>query len=63
MVNDRRALVPGASYFFTVTLRDRRKDWLIAHVDPLRAVFRDVRRKRPFAIDAIVVLPDHLHAV
>ncbi len=28
MVNDRRALVPGARYVFTVTLRDRRKDWL-----------------------------------
>ncbi len=63
MVNYRRALVPGATYFFTVTLRDRRKDWLIAHVDSLRAVVRGVRRQRPFAIDAIVVLPDHLHAV
>jgi putative transposase len=63
MVNYRRALVPGATYFFTVTLRDRRKDWLIAYVDQLRAVVRDVRRQRPFAIGAIVVLPDHLHAV
>lgn len=63
MVNYRRALVPGATFFFTVTLRDRRKDWLVAHVDELRAVFRDVRQRRPFNVDAIVVLPDHLHAV
>jgi putative transposase len=57
MVNYRRALLPGATYFFTVTLRDRRKDWLIAYVDQLRSVVRDVRRQRPFAIDAIVVRP------
>jgi putative transposase len=63
MVNYRRALVPGATYFFTVTLRDRRKDWLVVHVDALRTIVRDVRRQRPFTIDAIVVLPDHLHAV
>jgi REP-associated tyrosine transposase len=25
--------------------------------------FRSVRHKRPFAIDAIVVLPDHLHTI
>ena len=52
-----------ATYFFTVTLRDRRKDWLTAHVDLLRSVIGDVRRERPFAIDAAVVLPDHLHAI
>lgn len=63
MVNYRRALVPGATYFFTVTLRDRRKEWLTAYVDQLRVVVRDVRRQRPFAINSIVILPDHLHAV
>ena len=52
-----------ATYFFTVTLRDRRKDWLTAHVDLLRSVVGYVRRERPFAIDAAVVLPDHLHAI
>jgi len=30
---------------------------------PLRAAFRTVRARHPFAIDAIVVLPDHLHAI
>ena len=29
----------------------------------LRSAFRAARRTRPFTIDAIVVLPDHLHAV
>ena len=31
--------------------------------DDLRMVFTDVRRRRPFTIDAIVVLPDHLRSV
>ncbi len=63
MVNYRRARVPGATYFFTVTLRERRKDWLTAHVDLLRSVVRRVRIERPFVIDAAVVLPDHLHTI
>jgi putative transposase len=63
MVNYRRARIPGATYFFTVTLRDRRKEWLIAYVDQLRAAVRDTRRQRPFTLEAIVVLPDHLHAL
>lgn len=32
-------------------------------IDVLRDAFRVVRVERPFTIDAIVVLPDHLHAV
>jgi putative transposase len=29
----------------------------------LRSSFRDTRARHPFTIDAIVVLPDHLHAI
>jgi REP-associated tyrosine transposase len=29
----------------------------------LRAAFRYTRQRRPFTVDAIVVLPDHLHAL
>lgn len=63
MVNYRRMRAPGATYFFTVTLRDRRSDVLVVHGDTLREVFRHVRNERPFVVEAIVVLPDHLHAV
>ena len=63
MVRYRRNFVPGATYFFTVTLADRRSSFLIDHVPALRAAFRTCRRERPFRIDAIVVLPDHLHAI
>ncbi len=36
---------------------------MVQHVDALRAAFRIARRERPFAIEAIVILPDHLHAI
>lgn len=55
-----RAYVPGGTYFFTVTLLERRKKLLTEHIDLLRAVFRGTRRRR---IEAIVVLPDHLHCI
>ncbi len=63
MVRYRRARIPGAIYFFTVTLRDRRSDLLTRRAELLRQVFRGVRRERPFTIEAIVVLPDHLHTM
>jgi putative transposase len=63
MVNYRRNRIAGGTYFFTVTLRDRRAAFLTTHIDALRQVFRDTRRARPFQIEAIVVLPDHLHTV
>ena len=63
MVNYRRNLVPGGTYFFTVTLRGRSFRLLVEHIGSLRAVFREVKRKHPFHIDAIAILPDHLHTV
>ena len=63
MVRYRRNLIPGGTYFFTVTLSDRRSRLLTDQIAKLRAAFRDVWRKRPFVVDAIVVLPDHLHAI
>jgi len=63
MVLYRRNRVAGGTYFFTVTLRDRSADVLVRHIGLLRNAFRAVRAERPFTIDAIVILPDHLHAV
>jgi putative transposase len=59
----RRNFVPGGSFFFTVNLADRRSSLLTTHIDRLRTAFRETRRRHPFTIDAIVVLPDHLHTV
>lgn len=58
-----RAFVPGGSFFFTGALLERRRTLLVDHVDLLRTSFAHVRATRPFAIEAIVVLPDHLHCI
>jgi putative transposase len=63
MANYRRHFVAGGSYFFTVNLAERRARLLTEHIDVLRGAFRHARARRPFTIDAIVVLPDHLHAI
>jgi putative transposase len=63
MVQYRRNRVPGGTYFFTVTLRDRHAGMLVEHIDGLRMAFRTTRREQPFVIEAMVVLPDHIHAV
>jgi putative transposase len=63
MTDYRRNFLPGATYFFTVNLAERRSPILTDNIDLLRGAFRDVRRHHPFAIDAIAILPDHLHAL
>jgi len=59
----RRNRVLGGTFFFTVNLRDRRSDLLVAEIDVLRAAVRVVRRRAPFHIDAWVVLPEHMHCM
>jgi len=59
----RRARVRGGTYFFTVTLQDRRLDLLVRHVDVLRDATRAVQLRHPFEIVAAVVMPEHLHAI
>ena len=63
MTNYRRTFVPGATYFFTVNLADRRRTLLVDHIDLLRGAVRYTQQRHPFVIDAMVVLPDHLHAI
>ncbi len=63
MVRYRRNFIAGGSFFFTVTLRDRRAALLVEHIELLRAAFAATKAKRPFQIEAMVVLPDHLHAI
>ena len=63
MTNYRRNFISGGCYFFTVNLADRRLRLLTDHIASLRNAFRDTRVRHPFTIDAIVVLPDHLHAI
>jgi len=63
-VKYRRAFVPGGSFFFTVVTEKRRPLFASADsVEVLRMAFRVVHSTRPFEVDAIVVLPDHLHCI
>jgi len=64
MTEYRRAHVPGASWFFTVNLAQRKGNRLLVdRIDPLRAVFEAVKLRHPFRFDALVILPEHLHCI
>ena len=63
MTNYRRNIPPGGSYFFTVNLAERRLSLLTDNIALLRRAFRYVRGRHLFTVEAIVVLPDHLHAI
>jgi putative transposase len=58
-----RAFVPGGAFFFTVTLLERRRKLLTEHIDNLRASFMAAHRRRPFTVEAMVILPDQLHCI
>ena len=60
----RRYFVPGGTYFFTVVTAGRFplfSDAWARHF--LGQVMREVRDEMPFETVAIVLLPDHLHAL
>ncbi len=59
----RRAQTPGGTYFFTVNLADRDSDTLVRHIETLRTAMTTVRKAHPFRLLAMVVLPEHLHAI
>jgi len=63
MTGYRRNFVVGGCLFFTVNLAGRRRRLLTENIDVLRTALRETQRRHPFSIDAMVVLPDHLHAV
>ncbi len=61
-MNYRRNYQAGGYYFFTVVTHNR-QPILIDNINVLRDAFRYVMHKHPFQIDAIVILPDHLHTI
>jgi REP-associated tyrosine transposase len=63
MTNYRRPRLAGATVFFTVNLALRGSDQLVREIASLRAAFSQTQRNHRWSIDAIVILPDHLHAV
>ena len=59
----RRSHVAGGTFFFTVNLADRSSRLLTQHIDVLRDSVRKTQQAHPFRIVAMVVLPDHVHAI
>lgn len=60
----RRSKTQGGSYFFTVVTHQRQK--ILCYPDNiqlLRQSFRYVLNRHPFTIDAVVILPDHIHCL
>jgi putative transposase len=64
MPNYRRNYVPGGTFFFTVVTHERRQ---LFQIEASRELLHDaihlVNIKRPFTIEAMVLLPDHFHCV
>lgn len=55
---------PGeCARFFTVSLAEPGSDLLTAQIDRLRAAYTCLLKAHPVRVDAMVILPDHLHAV
>jgi len=63
MPNYRRAWTEAGTFFFTVSLAVRRLTLLTDEIQSLRHAFATAKHARPFCIDAIVILPDHLHCI
>ena len=59
----RRIHAPGASHFFTVCLAQCGQTLLTDDIARLRQAYADTLRNHPVQTNAIVILPDHLHAV
>jgi putative transposase len=55
--------VPGMTYFFTVRLLDRKSSLLTDHISAFGEAMRQARIRKPFHVDAWVVLPNHAHAI
>ncbi len=64
MTDYRRFYVPAGSWFFTVNLAQRRNNHLLVEeIGLLREAFRYVKQRKPFRMEAVVILPDHLYCL
>jgi putative transposase len=62
MPNYQRNFVPGGTYFITIVTYHRRRFLTDESVRPmLYQALRDAQAEMPFAIPAMVIIPDHVH--
>jgi len=63
MPNYRRRYRPGGTYFFTGAIAERASPLLVDRIDDPRTAHGAVIAELPVCTEAIVVMPDHIHAV
>lgn len=63
MTEHPRLTLPGATYYFTVRLQQPGSTLLTDRIDALRWAYAKAVQEFPVTCHAMVVLPDHLHAI
>ena len=61
MSNYIRDKTKGGCYFLTFNLYDRKSQLLITHVNEFRHAFKKTKLLHSFELNAMVLLPDHVH--
>ncbi len=60
----RRCYQPGGNYFFTLVTYQRRPIFANPEkIEQFNAAVNKVKKKYPFSLNAMVILPDHLHCL
>ncbi len=60
----RHSNIPEDPYFFALVTEGRQKIFIDdTNLETLRQAFRHLMAKRPFVIDAAIMLPEHLHCI
>ena len=62
MSNYKRIYLEGYSYYLTIVTQNR-QPILIDNIELLRESFRRSKKRYEYKIDAIVILPDHIHMI
>ncbi len=62
MADYKRLFLEGHSYYLTIVTH-RRNSILIDNIDELHESFRESKRYYKYRINAIVILPEHLHMI
>ena len=63
MTQINRLKIPGSTWFFTVCLAEPGGQLLTDRIDALREAYRRTAADHPIICDAMVVLPDRIHAL
>lgn len=64
MPNYRRSFIPGGTYFFTVVTHHRRPILTRDNArDILHEAWLNVQNRLPFTMEAVCLLPDHIHTI